>query len=245
MRLNPFTMLGQLDGCLLFMYCCPADKVRHLVPQCLELVTYKGNAIIGVVVSRLKHMRPWPLPKWTGIGYRHVAYRIYVEYTPPGQEPIQGLYFLRSEANNPLMKKAGNLLTDFRFHLADITLAKADRTIDFKIENSDDGLGNARARLSLEDVNELPPTSIFSSVEEALHVLHYEPYGIFVDQRRKKVNVVKVTRDESQWRERTIRQKDAVWTYWDHIIPEGLVHQLTVWVDSIPYRWERGVEYPI
>lgn len=249
MRKNVLTMLGTLEECLLSMYRCPEDAVRHLVPSPFELVSYKGNALLGVVVSRLRYMRPWPLPAWMGMSYHHVAYRIYVQYTPPGQAPIQGLYFLRSEADNTLMKKAGNLLTDFRIHRADIETKRRDQenqeNYHVSITNSEDGLGNAEADFSLKEAESLHENSCFTSVKEAMEVLHYEPYGIFYDESREKVNVVKVTRDDSRWKEKPVQVKKQRWAYLDHIVPEGLFHELTVVVDAIPYRWESGKEFPV
>lgn len=240
-------MLGTLEECLLFMYRCPVEAVRPLVPECLELVTYKGHAIMGVVVSNLKAMRPWPFPSWTGIGYRHVAYRIYVSFTPPGKQPIEGLYFLRSEANSSLMKVAGNMLTDFHYHRAEIEAERIpeNNQLRFRILNSEDGKGNAEAILQLEEIQQLAPDSLFSSVKEAMDVLHYEPYGIFYDAIRNNINVVKVTRNDRQWKETPVRVLQQRWDYVDSLIPSGLQHELTVMVDSIPYRWERGREYSL
>jgi hypothetical protein len=52
-------------------------------------------------------MRPAGLPAALGIGYWHVAYRLLVRAKLRSGEEITGLYFVRSEADQPLIAAAG------------------------------------------------------------------------------------------------------------------------------------------
>ena len=51
------TMLGRIDNCFLLSYSTPADSVRHLVPQGLDLVTHRGRAFWNVVLCHVLDMR--------------------------------------------------------------------------------------------------------------------------------------------------------------------------------------------
>lgn len=245
MKKNPITVVGRLDQCFLFMYSCPVEMVRNYIPSIFEIVTYRGQAIIGVVVSDLKQMRPSYFPKWTGVSYSHIAYRVYVRYTPPGKRTLQGLYFLRSDANSAFMKWSGNLLTNYQFHRANIYIHRTPDQFTVRVNHSDDGMGNAEAVLELAELNKLASDSLFPTLDEAKRVLHYEPYAFALDESRRVINVVKVTRDESKWVETPVVQQQAKFDYLVHLLGNALHHELTLCVNSIEYRWDKAVEYPL
>src|SRR5437763_16699429 len=115
---NPLTIIGTLDRCWLFVYQTPIEEARALLPRELEPVTHGGCAFWNVVVCHLRQMRPKPLPAFLGVSYWHVAYRFHVRFRPRSGPPVEGLYFVRSDCDSPLMTWAGNLLTDFNFHTA-------------------------------------------------------------------------------------------------------------------------------
>ncbi|UFJ41864.1 DUF2071 domain-containing protein [Brevibacillus humidisoli] len=243
MRKNLVTMVGTLKRCLLFMYRCPAAKIRPHVPNCFQLVTVDGQAIIGVVVSELTEMRPRMTPDWLGVSYCHIAYRVYVRFTTPQGSSIEGLYFLRSDADSRLMTLAGNVLSTFRFHLAHVNWQESANSICLSISRTQQGIADASARLDPATPAQLSEHSCFASVAEAMEVLRYEPYGMAYDPRSNTVNVVKVTRDERRWHERPLTQVSASWSYLDRLTDSTHLHELTIAVDSIPYRWERGVVF--
>ncbi len=109
MRLkNAITVVGDIDHCWLLAYRVPLDRLVEALPKPLEPVTFGGFGFINVVFSELSHMRPTGLPAFLGLRYWHVAYRIHARIGG-----VEGLYFLRSDANNSAMVLLGNLLTDF------------------------------------------------------------------------------------------------------------------------------------
>jgi hypothetical protein len=120
----PITMTGRLSSCVLLSYRTPAAHVRHLVPPPLELVTRGPWAFWNVVACRVERMRPRGAPRWAGVCYHHVAYRLLVR--APGLGPdgrdLEGLYFVRSDADHSLITRGGNVASDFQFHRAEIDL---------------------------------------------------------------------------------------------------------------------------
>jgi hypothetical protein len=65
-------------------------------------------------------LRPRHLPSFVGITYWHIAYRLYVRLLLQSGIAIEGLYFLRSDCDSRFIAITGNLMTDFRFHTANI-----------------------------------------------------------------------------------------------------------------------------
>jgi hypothetical protein len=100
---NPFTMVGTIQRCWLFTFHAPADAVQKFVPRELELITRNGVAFWNVVFCQLRGMRPKPLPAFMGISCWHIGYRLYVRFHPVSGEPLEGLYFVRSDCDSPMM----------------------------------------------------------------------------------------------------------------------------------------------
>jgi len=231
---NPLTVVGTITRCWLFTYQMPIEAVRPLLPRPLEPVTHGGYAFWNIVFSRLHAMRPKGFPTLVGVGYWHVAYRIYVRYPVPGSEPIEGLYFVRSDCDNPLMTLGGNLMTDFNFHTAPIRVTRdGTDVLDLWVASDD---APAYARLHPTAAPELPAYSAFASLDEAARALKYKPFGISVD-RHGVANVVRITRREDAWRARLVRVEAARWAFFDgkNVRPE-ICYQ----VEPIVYQWNRG-----
>jgi hypothetical protein len=235
---NPLTMRGRFTHCWLFTYQTPADAVRHLLPPPLELVTYHGYAFWNIVVCEIHAMRPAPLPALVGIAYRHVAYRLYARITARDGTTIEGLYFLRSDCNRPLMTLAGNLVTDFNFHTAPIHL-RTDGPATLIQVDAPDAPGYAALRPDVPA--HLPPTSPFTSLDEAAAFLKYQPAGISL-ARPGVANVVHITRDEAAWQSRLVHVEAAAWAY---LRDQPVTPEICYQVEPIAYQWNRGHTYQL
>lgn len=236
MQKNPLTVCGRLERCWLFTFQTPPAAARRFLPRALEPITHNGCAFWNVVVARLGAMRPWPLPAWSGVGYRHAAYRLYVRYRPPAGPLRQGLYFVRSDCNSHLLRMAGNLLTDFRFSFAPIGFQEREDLVELSVHAPQ---APAHVRLERRPPPLLPAHSAFSTLAEAKAFLEYEPFGIGVGPDGT-VNVVPVVRDESAWKTKLLRVKSAIWGFFDgrEVLPE-----ICYEAAPITYRWQRGRVY--
>lgn len=235
---NPLTMCGRLEPCWLFTFQTSPSAARRLLPGALEPLIHNGCSFWNVVVTRLRSLRPWPLPAWVGVSYWHVAYRLYVRFCPPAGQPVEGLYFVRSDCDSRLITVAGNLLTDFRFSFAPIGCQEWPGQVELSIHAPD---APARVLLDRRRPVSLPAHSAFSSLAEAKAFLEYEPFGIGVDPVGK-VNVVPVIRDEAAWQTKLLHVESAAW---------GILTGREAWPEicyeaaPIDYRWQRGRVYPI
>lgn len=233
---NPLTICGRLERCWLFTFQTPPAAAQQSLPDVLEPITHNGFAFWNVVITQLREMRPWPLPAWTGVGYWHVAYRLYVRFHPPAGPSVDGLYFVRSDCDSQLIRMAGNLLTDFRFALAPIGCQERAEQIELAIHAPD---APARALLARRPPASLPAHSAFSSLDEAKAFLEYEPFGIGVGPAGE-VNVVPVVRDETTWQTKLLHVKSAVWGFF---ADKEVRHEICYEAAPIDYRWQRGRVY--
>ena len=226
------TMVGRLSECLLLAYRVEAGAVRALVPPGLELVTCAGHAFWNVVACRVERMRPPGLPKVLGLSYNHVAYRLYVRATSCR---VDGLYFVRSDADSRLISVAGNLMTDFRFHPSTITLSADGPRVNCTVRGH-----SADADVMVD--NDSPPPSLatnspFGSPEEAARFLKYRPVAMSVS-RRGWLKLTTVHRHEPDWHERRVRVVKDHLPFLDRFGPRHL--ELATRVEPLDYRWVLG-----
>ena len=233
MRKNPWTFRGKIEHCWLFTWRTPVDAVRDFVPKPLELVTFSGFAFWNVVVCEIAGLRPWPLPEMPGVKYWHVGYRLYVRTPSPNGSSIEGLYFVQSDCDSPIVAFAGNVLTDFRFHCAEIDVVKWGGLVHGRIEVPG---GSATFRLGSNAAPGLSPGSPFASLAEAEAFLKYRPCGLSVCGD-DAVNAVHIVRREEEWRSRLMDVEEAHWEFFDG---KDAVPELCWEIAPIRYQWNRG-----
>jgi hypothetical protein len=232
---NPVTMVGTLERCWLFTFRTPAEAVCEYLPGPLQPVTWGDVTYWNVVVAHIARMRPKPAPAISGVSYWHVAYRLYVRFTPPGGAPLEGLYFVRSDCDSRLMTAAGNLLTDFNFHTAQVAVERVGDELVLRVASAD---APAAARLT-RDAPTLPDGAPFASLDEAARALKYQPYGISAD-RQCAVNVVRISRDERAWQSRLRHVAGQEWRF---LAGKPVQPELCYEVAPIDYQWNRARVY--
>lgn len=227
---NAITMLGTIDRCWLVALRADPDKVRQVLPLPLEPVIHGGYAYLGIVVSHLKSMRPAPLPAWTGVSYWHAAYRIYARLSPPGRLPIEGLWFIRSDADSALMTSAGNLLTDFRFHQSSIRAETQGDLTTLAVSSADYPLEVVLGGPAL-----LADGSPFHGIDEAAKALEYAPAGLSL--AGDDGLVMRITRDHSQWK---YKLKGVLSLESPLLRDFDAVPEVAYEVEPIDYQWNRA-----
>lgn len=230
---NPFTVRGRLHRCWLFVYRTPVASIRALLPAQFDPVTREGFAFWNIVVCEIGGLRPAFLPAAVGLGYWHVAYRLHVRAQPEGGAAIEGLHFLRSDCDSVLVALAGNIVTDFRFHHALISISGETSGIAGKIRARG---GDADFQLGSETPSSLNPGSPFASLDSAAEWLKYKPFGLSPCSD-EAINVVRVARDEAAWRSRLVTVEKARWEFLE---PYETALELCYEVEPIDYQWERG-----
>jgi hypothetical protein len=178
-------------------------------------------------------MQPALLPKAAGIDYLQVVYRVVVRYN--GE---RGVYFLRSDADNPLICLAGEWLTYFRFHRAATSFSLKDGVARFDLSTRQ-GAGGIHAAFDLRNASEeMPASSKFSTLGQAKEFL-VELYTAFgykeLTQQIKKVRI-----ERSAWG--IVLARDMGSTF-DFVASEPLRDATRLdsvfYVKELSYHWHR------
>ena len=233
-----WTMVGQLRECVLLNYRTPARSVEGLLPDGLELVRRGDWAFWNVVVCRVEAMRPAGLEAVpaVGVSYHHVAYRLLVQAMTEHCDVRRGLYFVRSDADAALLGAAGNRLSDFKFHRAEVQLTANDERFDARVSTADD-----RAPLQLAVRNGTPVhpiDSAFPTLNDAQRFLKYQPLGL--SRRGPWLRYAEVFRDEAQWKEEAVSVEHARLGFFETLGQTDTQLELATRIAALPYRWRLG-----
>lgn len=121
---HPMAMDTTFRHCFLVNYRMPPKLLAAALPRGLEPdLGPDGQAYLSVVIADLEAMRPAFLGRELGFDFTQVVYRAIVR-SPEGE---RGVYFVRSDADSELMSIAGNLISNFKFNLADVVWAGRNR----------------------------------------------------------------------------------------------------------------------
>jgi hypothetical protein len=156
------TIQGIIDRRVLVNFTVDPDIIQKIIPQSFRSKIYKGKAIVGICLIRLKHIRPKGLPGFIGISSENGAHRIAVEWTENGKLK-EGVFIPRRDSSSLLNKFAGGRIFPGRhFHAKfDVKEEKGHYHIAFK---SSDG---TTISIDGDKTDELNSSSIFENLDNA------------------------------------------------------------------------------
>ena len=232
------TMTGVLTDCVLISYSTPVSSVKHLLPPQLTPITKHDRAFWNVVVCCVSRIRPLGVPAFLGMNYVHVAYRLLVRAEVAGGETVDGLFFVRSDADHRLLCTTGNWMSDFRFHRADIAVSGNESSFECAVTSHDRGDAILKGRQTTSPA--LQNDSVFGSYAEAASFLKYNPLALSCDHRGRRLKLAEVFRDERSWKESPLQIEDARWTFLESLNQHDLKLELATRIAPINYRWRLG-----
>ncbi|MCU0431876.1 MAG: DUF2071 domain-containing protein [Bacteroidia bacterium] len=156
----PITYSGQLHQIRLINFYVDADEVRALLPAPLKLRLVNGRALISMINVSLQKMRASFMPPVFDFSYYHAGFRLLVDDSELNGGVSKGVYFLQSFTDKPLMQMGGNLLTNYRFSQANITvidnmleLRSGTKFLNWAIDTAHSGTGNEQLRETIASID--------------------------------------------------------------------------------------------
>ena len=231
---HPLPMRTTFRDCFVVTFALPPRALAQALPPPLTPDLYDGQAILSVVIADMDRMRPAFVPAAPGVTYQQVLYRAMVRY---GDE--RGVFFLRSDADNPLMVVMGNLLSFFRFHRARIVRTRGAGRHHFDLVTDPAHHADIHATFSVDSGSrQVPATSIFPSLDDAQRFL-VELYTAFrPDSGSGEVNAVRIER--GRWNVQLVDAPRARFDFMDgsDAFPAGSTGlDSVIYVEDIEYYW--------
>lgn len=156
------TIQGIIDRRILINYTVDPAIIQNILPQPFRPKVYRGKAIVGVCLIRLKHIRPKGLPGFMGLSSENGAHRIAVEWTEK-DETKQGVYIPRRDTSSMFNTLAGGRIFPGRHFHARFDVKEGDGNYQVAFKSSDGAFISIDAKKS----GNFNPDSIFQNFENA------------------------------------------------------------------------------
>lgn len=156
------TIHGYIDRRILVNYTGDIDVVSKIVPAPFRPKNYKGRAIIGVCLIRLKHIKPRGFPDFVGIASENAAHRIAVEWDENGVTK-EGVYIPRRDTSLWFNTVVGDWLFPGKHYLADFKVQETGSDYSIEVTSSDD----TKMSVTATETDAFNSSSIFETLENA------------------------------------------------------------------------------
>jgi hypothetical protein len=246
LRRHPLPMTCRFEHSLVVTWALPADVLAPLVPPGLTLDTYNGHwGFVAIAVVQTRGLRPRGLPAFVGRGDALSGYRVFVRHRDADGRLRRGLHILRSDTDSRVMRVGGNLLTHYRYRLADIGITEVRDQLHVRIETPGGEADlHVVARLTSQDAA-LPATSPFRSRRDARRFAGPLPWTF--DHEPETGSIVMIRGRRSDWRPRPVDVDVRACSFLDRPPFAGAGARLAnaFHVAGIDYGWDRGIRVPM
>lgn len=131
------TIHGYIDRRILINFTADPKVVEKIIPFPFRPKIYKGKAIVGICLIRLKHIKPKGLPDFIGVNSENGAHRIAVEWDENG-ETKSGVFIPRRDTSLKLNALVGGRIFPGRHYHAKFNVAENNGNYHIDFKSSDD-----------------------------------------------------------------------------------------------------------
>jgi len=240
-RRLPISMKTTFQDVLLLTYAVPPPLLATQLPAAIHPYIHNGLSYISIVVGNMRGMRPGMLPEFLGTNYYQIVYRAVVCLRDLEGHERMGVFFLRSDSNDPVMSYFGNRLTEFRFHYfqtGTIALYQRNQELLVSVETADKQ-GDLVAYLHNQGPAEhLQPAPGFATVTEEKATLVQLFHAYAYDPARALVYDLEIERGE--WSLQRLEMLDSFSVFFkEHPFPPGTTQPIShLYIQECTYIWK-------
>lgn len=231
LKKHPFAVQAFFKRSWVLTFAAPRREVASLVPECLELYTFKDQwTFLAVALVQTSDLRPKGFPKALGTDFFLIGYRLFVTYTTRSGKRLRGLYILRSQTDKKRMTFLGNLFTHYQYTTTDI-------------EQHEGGIRSPQSGLTVEIFQHpgevpLPQGSPFANWKEARKFAGPLPFTFTYNAHNGEVLIIEGMREN--WKPAPIGIKAYQFPYIEALNIKGLQLANAFTIENIPYEWKKG-----
>lgn len=241
LKRHPIPIEAHFAHSLVLTYALPRHILEALLSPSLVLDTHEDFGFVAIALVQTRDLRPRGLPRFLGQNFFLSGYRIFTRYTTPQGRHLRGLQILRSDTDQLLMQKAGNLLTHYHYHLArvDFRIEETQLSVDIKTPDARSDLKLCADLTSMPA--SLPDSSPFADLDEARHFAGPLPWTF--DYERATHSIVRIKGVRKVWDPQPICVEIERCTFFQNAPFDNCTPLLAnaFYLSDVPYRWERGV----
>ena len=172
-------VVGTIERRLLINYRVEAEALGRILPPPFRSQLVGGVGVAGICMIRLGHLRPVGMPGMIGLTSENAAHRVAVEWDGP-DGPCRGVYIPRRDTASRLTVLLGGRLFPGEHYRARFDVDEREGHYDVAFTSMD---GAAHVAVTAELAADLPPGSVFASLEEASTFFESAPLGYSATSR--------------------------------------------------------------
>lgn len=127
---------GLIDRRILVNFIADADATSRMVPAPFRPKLYKGKAIVGICLIRLKEVRPKHFPAFMSVASENAAHRIAVEWDERGGVK-EGVFIPRRDTSSFFNHLAGGRVFPGRHHRARFAVTEREGKYSIAFKSAD------------------------------------------------------------------------------------------------------------
>lgn len=155
------TIHGIIERRMLINFCVEPHYIEKILPRPFRPKLYKGKAIVGICLIRLKDIKPKGLPDFVGVNFENAAHRIAVEWEENGVTK-EGVYIPRRDTSLKLNALVSGRVFPGKHYFAKFNVIEENDNYHLDFTSSDD----TRIEINAKKAVEFNSNSIFETLDE-------------------------------------------------------------------------------
>lgn len=232
---------GYIDRRILINYTVEPEIIRTIIPEPFRPKLYKGKAIVGICLIRLRNIKIKHLPDFIGVSSENGAHRIAVEWNESGFTQ-SGVYIPRRDTSLRLNTLLGGRVFPGKHFLAKFNVAEDHGNYHIDFTSSD----NTSISIDAKETTSFNNNSIFQTLENASAFFEsgavgYSPHknryeGLRLKTYKWQVQPLEVMKVHSSFFENeSIFPKGSV-QFDNALIMKGIEHEWKSLASKMSYR---------
>lgn len=233
------TIQGIIRRRILANFRVDPQVMQRQLPSRFRPKIHNGFAVAGICLIRLEHIRPRLMPEIVGLNSENAAHRVAVLWDADGVER-EGVFISRRDTNSQLNYLLGGRIFPGEHHQASFDIADSASEIRFAMKSVD-----AEVSVEIEGkiVNDLPSSSIFSSLSEASSFFEGGSLGYSITREPDRLDGLKL--ETREWHVEPLQVSRVFSSYFsdEETFPAGSIefdHALIM--RNIKHEWHSAVD---
>ncbi len=226
------TIKGVIDRRVLINYTVDPEIIAKLIPKPFRPQVYKGKAIVGICLIRLKDIRPKGLPAFMGLSSENGAHRIAVEWDDNG-EVKQGVYIPRRDTSSIINNLVGGRIFPGEHYLAKFNVEETNGNYAISFKSSD----NTSIAIEAKKTENFNSNSIFQNLSTVSDFFENGRIGYSPNGKTKFDGMWLKT---NQWKVEALEVSSVTSSFFDNVanFPKGSVQfDNALLMTNVEHEW--------
>lgn len=211
------TIHGYIDRRILINFTAEPNVIESIIPSPFKPKIYKGKAIVGICLIRLKHIKPKGFPDFLGVSSENGAHRMAVEWDQDGVTK-EGVYIPRRDTSLRLNTLVGGRIFPGKHYLAKFKVKEQNNNYQVAFTSSD----NTSISINANETDSFDTGSIFETLENVSAFFEKGSIGYSPNKDKNEELQLKAY----TWKVKPMEVQSVYSSYFENetVFPKGSIH---------------------